>query len=115
VPYTELLSPIKSFLHCETPDSWIKKAVQAESLPMLLIDHLVCELKAAQSAMFLIRKYAVDKKSGDVLLALLQPFELFIYRRQGDWRELVVKNKLTKSVLPKSDSTAKILLIRWFY
>ena len=104
MPYTELLSPIKSFLKCETPDSWVEEAVKAENFSMLLLDHLVCELKAAQSAMFLIRKYAVDKESGAALLAWLQPFETLIYKREGDWRDLAAKNKLTKSVIPKSNS-----------
>lgn len=99
-----LLAPIKSFLQCETPQAWIEEAVKKENLPVILIDHLVCELKAAQSAMFLIRKYAVDKASGDALLAWLQPFEQLIYKRQGDWRTLPDKNKLTKSIVPKSDS-----------
>ena len=54
--------------------------------------------------MYLIRKYAVDKESGDALLNWLQPFEQFIYKKEGDWRELPSKNKLTKSVLPKSNS-----------
>ena len=101
---TTLLSPILSFLKCETPDAWINKAKLPENLSMLVIDHLICELKAAQSAMFLIRKYAVDKDSGDALLAWLQPFEQFIYKREGNWRELSAKNNLRKSVIPKSDS-----------
>lgn len=101
---TELLAPILSFLKCETPTEWIDEAVKAENLPTLLIDHLICELKAAQSAMFLIRKYAVDKESGNALLEWLKPFEQFVYKREGDWRELADKNKLTKSVIPKSNS-----------
>lgn len=101
---TTLLSPILSFLKCETPNAWISKAKLPENLSMLIIDHLICELKAAQSAMFLIRKYAVDKESGDALLAWLQPFEQFIYKREGNWRELAAKNTLSKSVIPKSDS-----------
>ena len=100
----KLLFPILSFLKCETPHAWINEAIKPENLDMLLIDHLVCELKAAQSAMFLIRKYAVDKASGDALLAWLQPFETLIYKREGDWRDLADKNKLTKSVIPKSNS-----------
>ena len=100
----ELLTPILSFLKCETPQSWIEEAIKIENLPVLLIDHLVCELKAAQSAMYLIRKYAVDKESGDALLNWLQPFEQFIYKKEGDWRELPSENKLTKSMLPKSNS-----------
>jgi tRNA 2-(methylsulfanyl)-N6-isopentenyladenosine37 hydroxylase len=100
----ELLAPILSFLKCETPQAWINEAVKPENLPIILIDHLICELKAAQSAMFLIRKYAVDKESGDALLAWLKPFETLIYKREGDWKTLPSKNKLTKSVIPKSDS-----------
>lgn len=101
---TELLTPIISFLKCETPSEWINEGVKAKNLNVLLIDHLICELKAAQSAMFLIRKYAVDKESGKALLDWLKPFEQFIYKREGDWRELAAKNKLTKSVIPKSNS-----------
>ncbi|XPF94129.1 tRNA isopentenyl-2-thiomethyl-A-37 hydroxylase MiaE [Colwellia sp. RE-S-Sl-9] len=102
--YSHLLSPINNFLNIETPQVWIDEAIKVENLEVILIDHLICELKAAQSAMFLIRKYAVDKKSGDALLEWLQPFEQFIYKREGNWRDLAVKNKLTKSVIPKSDS-----------
>ena len=101
----QLLVPILSFLKCETPQAWLDQAAKKESLDIVLIDHLICELKAAQSAMFLIRKYAVDKESGDALLAWLRPFETFIYKREGDWRTLPEKNNLTKSVIPKSDSS----------
>lgn len=101
----QLLVPILSFLKCETPQAWLDQAAKKENLDIVLIDHLICELKAAQSAMFLIRKYAVDKESGDALLAWLRPFETFIYKREGDWRTLPEKNKLTKSVIPKSDSS----------
>jgi tRNA-(ms[2]io[6]A)-hydroxylase len=100
----QLLKPILSFLKCETPDEWVIEAKKAENLPVALIDHLVCELKAAQSAMFLIRKYAVDAESGQALLEWLRPFEQFIYKKTGDWREFPSKNKLTKSVIPKSNS-----------
>lgn len=99
-----LLPPIRQFLLCETPEAWVKMASKKENLPTVLIDHLVCELKAAQSAMYLIRKYAVDKDSGDALLAWLKPFEDFTYRMVGDWRELARHNKLTKSMIPKSNS-----------
>lgn len=100
----KLLAPILSFLQCETPQAWIDEAVKKENLSIILIDHLICELKAAQSAMFLIRKYAVDKNSGSALLEWLQPFETFIYKREGDWRDLPSKNRLTKAVIPRSDS-----------
>ncbi|WP_404343063.1 tRNA isopentenyl-2-thiomethyl-A-37 hydroxylase MiaE [Pseudoalteromonas mariniglutinosa] len=104
MPYSDLLAPIKSFLQCETPDLWVAAATKQQNLPVVLIDHLICELKAAQSAMLLIRKYAVDKASSDALLAWLQPFEALIYKREGNWRELADKNKLNKSMIPKSNS-----------
>ena len=100
----KLLEPINSFLQCNTPKQWVEKAKQSENLDIVLLDHLVCELKAAQSAMFLIRKYAVDKDSGDALLEWLKPFEALIYKREGDWRDLSDKNKLSKSMIPKSDT-----------
>ena len=40
-----LLAPIMSFLKGETPQSWIDEAVKPENLTVLLIDHLVCEVK----------------------------------------------------------------------
>lgn len=98
----QLLAPIHEFLQCETPQSWLDEAIKPENLPVLLTDHLVCELKAAQSAMYLIRKYAVDKDSGDALLAWLKPFEDYTYRKQGDWKELAKHEKITKSMIPKS-------------
>ncbi|GLS82581.1 tRNA isopentenyl-2-thiomethyl-A-37 hydroxylase MiaE [Paraferrimonas haliotis] len=98
----QLLSPIIQFLHCETPQAWLNEAKKPQHLPTLLLDHLMCELKAAQSAMLLIRKYAVDKESGDALLAWLKPFEDFAYRKQGDWRDLARQNRLTKAMIPKS-------------
>jgi tRNA-(ms[2]io[6]A)-hydroxylase len=99
-----LLQPIRQFLHCDTPKAWIEAACKPENLPVLLIDHLVCELKAAQSAMLLIRRYAVDTASGDALLAWLKPYEDFTYRMQGDWRQLADHERLTKAMLPKRES-----------
>lgn len=104
MPYSKLLVPINNFLKVATPLSWLEEAKAEKNLSILLIDHLICELKAAQSAMFMIRKYAVDKAGSDTLLAWLQPFETLIYKREGDWRLLAAKNKLTKSVVPKADS-----------
>ena len=100
----DLLKPIKGFLHCETPNSWISEATKEENLDIVLTDHLVCELKAAQSAMFLIRKYAVDEESGSALLTWLKPFEDFVYRKVGDWRTLSNHARLSKSMIPKSDA-----------
>lgn len=56
-----LLDPIHHFLACETPQGWIDKASKPANLATILCDHLLCELKTAQSAMLLLRKYAVDE------------------------------------------------------
>lgn len=93
-----LLDPIHQFLQCRTPDAWIEKASQPEHLPLLLVDHCNCELKAAQTAMLLIRKYAVDKENGDELLAWLKPYEDFVYRQQGDGKFAGLHNGLKKVI-----------------
>ncbi len=48
--YQELLSQYTLFLKAETPDSWIDEAKKPENLHIILRDHMLCELKAAQSA-----------------------------------------------------------------
>lgn len=97
-----LLQPITSFLICPTPQSWIDRAIKPENLPVLLVDHANCELKAAQTAMLLLRRYAVDKESGDALLAWLKPFEDFVYRKvgNGDFSDHV---NLSKKLISKSN------------
>ncbi|MBL4941993.1 MAG: tRNA isopentenyl-2-thiomethyl-A-37 hydroxylase MiaE [Colwellia sp.] len=99
---TQLLAPILSFLKCETPQAWIEEAKKPENLPIILIDHLICELKAGQSALFLIRKYAIDKSSSKELLAWFKPYEDFIYKKQGDLASLGQTPKLSKSILLKA-------------
>ncbi len=101
---TNLLAPILFFLQCETPKAWIDEAIKPENLSVILIDHLICELKAAQTAMWLIRKYAVDKQSGNALLNWLQPYEKFIYRKEGDINTLAIQLKFSKAIVPKSNS-----------
>lgn len=104
MPTEKLLAPIQSFLQCETPQEWIDKAAKPENLPVILLDHLVCELKAAQTGMWLIRKYAVDKQSGQDLLNWLEPYERFVYKKEGTIEDLASKLKFSKSIVPKSSS-----------
>jgi len=99
-----LLTPILNFLQCSTPQAWLDEAKKPENLKVILIDHLLCELKAAQSAMFLIRKYAVDKQSNAVLLEWFKPYENFAYRKEGNLASLKDKNKLSKAIIAKNDS-----------
>ncbi len=53
--YPQILAPVRHFLHCPTPQAWIDEARKPENLPLLLTDHMVCELKAAQNALLLVR------------------------------------------------------------
>ncbi|QCZ93169.1 tRNA isopentenyl-2-thiomethyl-A-37 hydroxylase MiaE [Salinimonas iocasae] len=101
---SSLLAPIHAFLQAETPNEWVHEAQRPENLRVVLTDHLICELKAAQSAMFLIRRYAVDEDSAQALLQWLKPYEDFIYRQKGDWQSLSQTNRLKKTMLPRSDS-----------
>lgn len=100
----ELLQPIKSFLQCDTPEEWIEEAKKPENLPVVLLDHLLCELKAGQSAMYLIRKYAVDKDSAHTLLDWFKPYEDFAYRKIGTIETLKGKSNISKSIMAKGDS-----------
>lgn len=102
----ELLQPIKCFLKCETPDSWIVAVKEEHRLAELLIDHCNCELKAAQTAMFLVRKYAVDKQSGEQLLTWAKPYEEFVYHNDRDMAAFlardVKKNELIGELTPRA-------------
>lgn len=49
------IQAIQSFLGCATPSLWVEKALSR--IDALLIDHAVCELKAAQQAISLINRY----------------------------------------------------------
>lgn len=98
-----LLAPVHSFLHCRTPQAWIDEARKPKNLPLLLTDHLVCELKAAQTAMWLIRKYVADKESGDALLAWLKPWEQFVHSENADLAFLEQHKGLSKAIISRAD------------
>lgn len=52
------LVKINQFLLCETPDIWVKTALQHQ--PLLLLDHANCEKKAASTAITLMYRYVGD-------------------------------------------------------
>lgn len=107
----ELMTPIRSFLQCETPQRWLDEATKPQRLPILLQDHLICELKAAQTAMYLLRRYACDQESSATLLHWLKPFEDFAYRFNGDVQSLKQAEKLNKSIIGRSDFAHSNLII----
>ena len=102
--YNDLLEPIYGFLKCTTPESWIDEAKRPENLNTILIDHLMCELKAGQSAMYLIRRYAVDTQSTQNLLDWFKPYEDFAYRKIGNLETLKGKSSISKAIIAKSTS-----------
>lgn len=102
--YDSLLEPINTFLKCSTPDEWVTEAKKPQHLKTILIDHLLCELKAGQSAMYLIRKYAVDQSSAHNLLDWFKPYEDFAYRKTGNLVTLKGKSNISKAIIAKSNS-----------
>lgn len=109
--YPQILSPIHQFLHCPTPQAWIDRARDPANLPLLLTDHLVCELKAAQTAMLLVRKYVADKTGGDTLLDWLKPYEAFTFREGPEPDFVALHKQIGKSVMPQTDDPWGRLLI----
>ncbi|SUG73733.1 tRNA-(ms[2]io[6]A)-hydroxylase [Salmonella enterica subsp. enterica] len=95
--YPQILSPVLNFLHCPTPQAWIVQARDPQNLPLLLTDHLICELKAAQTALLLVRKYVADKSGADALLSWLQPYEAFAFRQGRSRILLPCINRLAKA------------------
>jgi tRNA-(ms[2]io[6]A)-hydroxylase len=51
------LTPVREFLRCSTPQSWVEAAARPENLHTLLIDHANCEKKAASTALQLMYRY----------------------------------------------------------
>jgi len=101
--YDGLLAPINAFLKCETPTTWVDEAKKIENLPILLRDHLICELKAAQSALFLLKRYVLMPEGVEQLTDLIKPYEQFAYKRIGDTKTLKGVNVLSKSIKAKPD------------
>ncbi|VEC61097.1 tRNA-(ms[2]io[6]A)-hydroxylase [Klebsiella aerogenes] len=64
---------------------------------------MVCELKAAQNAMLLVRRYVADKADADELLACLKPYEDFTYRRGPEPDFVALHKRINKSAMPQTD------------
>ncbi|MCG3885823.1 tRNA-(ms[2]io[6]A)-hydroxylase [Photobacterium leiognathi] len=96
-----LLEPIYGFLKCTTPDSWVEEACKPENLTVILRDHLLCELKAAQSAAFLLKRYALTDDGKEQITQLIEPYEVFAYKGIGSLETLKGKSNISKSIRPK--------------
>lgn len=98
---TDLLKPINNFLKCSTPGSWIEEARKPENLSVILRDHLLCELKASQSAVFLLKRYVLTDEGKEQITQLVEPYELFAYKGMGSLETLKGKSNISKSIKPK--------------
>lgn len=101
--YPQLLAPVLAFLPCPTPQAWIDKARQPENLPLLLTDHMVCELKAAQTAMMLIRRYVADRSGSETLLGWLKPYEAFTFGCGPEPDFAAAHKRISKSIMLQTD------------
>ncbi|WP_394127821.1 tRNA isopentenyl-2-thiomethyl-A-37 hydroxylase MiaE [Vibrio hepatarius] len=100
--YEQLLAPIHNFLKCSTPDSWIEEARKPENLSVILRDHLLCELKASQSAVFLLKRYVLTEEGKEQITQLVEPYEHFAYKGIGSLETLKGKSNISKSIKPKN-------------
>lgn len=89
----EALQEIHDFLGCDTPDSWVKNALEHEEV--MLVDHAHCEKKAAMTALNLIHQYPEDTELLNKMSRLareeLRHFEQvlkFIKQRKLRYRQL---------------------------
>ena len=64
-PLDRLLAPVLGFLRCRTPDAWLGHA--ETGVEDLLLDHASLELKAAEQAQKLIRRYGAGRQHGPAL------------------------------------------------
>jgi tRNA-(ms[2]io[6]A)-hydroxylase len=64
---------------------------------------MVCELKAAQTALLLVRKYVADESGADALLDWLKPYEQFTFRDGPEPDFIALHKQIGKSVMPKTD------------
>jgi tRNA-(ms[2]io[6]A)-hydroxylase len=81
------LLPIHQFLKSETPTKWLEVAIEQQDV--LLVDHALCEKKAASSAISLMHRYpkhgALIKKMSRLAREELKHYELVlaIIQRRG--------------------------------
>ncbi|MBY5993774.1 tRNA-(ms[2]io[6]A)-hydroxylase [Ferrimonas balearica] len=101
-----LLDPIHRFLHCATPQAWLDAAVAQPQL--LLIDHCNCELKAAQTAVRLMRRY--DAVPEAALMAWLAPYEAVAFGRLAP-EALLAQRPATPVLSDKSEMVEKLFLL----
>jgi len=114
---SHLLEPIYQFLRCETPDAWVDRALENQSI--LLIDHCNCEKKAANTAISLIFRYTERRelllKMSKLAREELRHFEqvLAIMKRRGiEYRHLSASRYASKLFKKANNDEPKALVDR---
>ena len=102
----DLLQPIYQFLHVKT-DSWLNHA--KHHLDILLVDHANCELKAAQNAVSLLKRYALSTEQAMQLMDALKPYEAFVYQ-QVEFADAALKNSVSFSGRDHGDTFESLLI-----
>ncbi|TKB58591.1 tRNA isopentenyl-2-thiomethyl-A-37 hydroxylase MiaE [Ferrimonas aestuarii] len=100
-----LLEPINQFLHCSTPKGWLQYAAEPEQLPLILRDHLMCELKAAQSAAWLLRRYVLDDAGADHLQRVMDSYSQWLFSdKRADGLSPLALDSATLRCRPQGNS-----------
>lgn len=77
-----MMDAIKAFLKTTTPQAWIDLLFHEDNISILLIDHALCEKKAASSAISLMHRYpecdALLKKMSRLAREELKHFEMVL-------------------------------------
>lgn len=100
----QLLEPVQAFLLCPTPQCWLQEAAKPENLQVLLVDHCNCELKAAQTAIVMMRRYALSEESIKAVNRWTKPYEDYVYCLRGDGQFPDKKEALNIELKPKDDT-----------
>lgn len=99
--YPQILAPVLTFLQCPTPPAWIDHARDPANLPLLLTDHMVCELKAAQTALRWCANTSPMKAVPTRCSTGSGPYEAFTFREGPEPDFVALHKQIGKSVIPK--------------
>jgi len=100
----ELMAPVLDYLLCRTSDEWVKAALEFSDI--VLIDHAINELKAAQSAMTLMTRNphkldVLDKMSRLAREELVHFEQVMKILKQRDIKYLPIKASAYASKMAK--------------
>ncbi len=99
--YPQILAPYSTSSSARPRKHGLIKPATPANLPLLLTDHMVCELKAAHRAAA-GAQYVADESGADALLDWLKPYEQFTFRDGPEPDFIALHKQIGKSVMPKT-------------